>query len=212
MRYKYLLFDWDGCLARTLDVWFESYKKTLDELGIKKKDKEITAVFGNWQGGTLLGAPDNDKFFERVDSMVKDQMPQIELHNGVKKALAKLKEEGYVLAILSSSIREYLIPAMKYHEILDLFEVVITGEDVKEHKPSPEVIYKAMNKLGGNKKEHVMIGDSDKDVMAAGNAGIDSVLYFPEEHKLFYDLDELIKSKPTFLINKFEEISKILNI
>lgn len=210
MKYKYILFDWDGCLARTLDVWLDSYKQTLKELGIKKTGKEITSVFGDWQGGDKLGAPDNDKFFERVDELVKDKMPKVGLHEGAGEVVKKLKMNGCTLAILSSSLREYLIPAMKHHGIFDSFELIITGEDVKKHKPDPEVINKAIKKLGGDKKEYVIIGDSDKDVFAAKNTGIDSILYYPDEHELYYDLDILMESQPTFLAHNFRQMYKFL--
>jgi pyrophosphatase PpaX len=210
MKYKNLLFDWDGCLAKTLELWLAAYKSTLKELQINKSDFEITSVFGDWQGGSKLGAPDNDKFFERVDDIVRERMVKVDLHDGVKSVLRKLKDKGFTQVVLSSSLREYLNPAMEYHGIMDLFEFVVTGEDVKKHKPDPEVINYAVKKLGGPKSGYIMIGDSNKDMFAARNADIDSILYYTEEHKLFYDLNSLLESQPTFVANNFDEIYEFL--
>jgi len=107
MKYKYILFDWDGCLAKTLDVWLASYKQVLKQLGINKKNKNITAVFGDWQGGRKLGAPDNDEFFNKVDNLVKSKMLKVDLHKDVRNVIKQLKGSDYTLAILSSSLRNY---------------------------------------------------------------------------------------------------------
>ena len=197
-------------MARTLDVWLASYKHTLKELGIDKTDREITAVFGDWHGGVKLGAPDNDQFFNRVDELVKNKMPTIDLQPGAKNTIKKLNRDGCHMAILTSSLREYTIPALKYHNLINMFEIIITGEDVKKHKPDPEVVNLAIERFGTNKETSVMIGDSDKDVFAARNAGIDSILYYPEEHKLYYNLETLRKSKPTYLARSFEDVFKQL--
>lgn len=45
-----------------------------------------------------------------------------------------------------------------------------------------------------------MIGDSDKDLGAARNFGIDSVLFYPAEHKKFYDLEKLKELEPTYFL------------
>ena len=55
-----------------------------------------------------------------------------------------------------------------------------------------------------------MIGDTEKDVGAANNAGIDSILFFPPEHKRFYDIDKLKKHKPTHIVSDFRHIIEIV--
>jgi pyrophosphatase PpaX len=210
MKYKYILFDWDGCLARTLDVWLASYKQTLTELGIKKTDKEIVLVFGSWHGGSELGAPDNDKFFERVDQLVENKMPLVKLYDKAAEIVQKLNSRNFRLALLSSSIRSHIEPAMKANKIYSFFEMLITGEEVKKHKPDPEGINLALRKMNASKKSFIMIGDSTKDILAAKNAGVDSILFYPKEHKLYYDLELLKKSHPTYIANSFDDIFKIL--
>ncbi len=210
MKYKYVLFDWDGCLAKTLELWLEAYQQTLNELGIKKTDREIGTVFGSWQGGSELGAPDNDIFFKRVDSIVEDRIPKVDLHENAVDTIHKLIRSNYILIILSSSYKKFIIPALKLHKIQDAFGFVITGEDVTKHKPDPEAINLAIEKLGGNKKKYIMVGDSYKDVMAAKNAGIDSILYFPKEHGIFYDYEDLIKTEPTHTISNLKEIYDLI--
>lgn len=51
-----------------------------------------------------------------------------------------------------------------------------------------------------------MVGDSSSDIIAAQNAGVDSVLFFPTEHAKFYDIKKLIALKPTHTIKDFRDI------
>jgi phosphoglycolate phosphatase-like HAD superfamily hydrolase len=64
--------------------------------------------------------------------------------------------------------------------------------------------------FGGTKSQAVMIGDSDKDLGAANNAGIDSILFYPPEHKKFYDLDKLRQLGPTYIVDDFRKIVEIV--
>lgn len=49
--YTYILLDWDGCLAKTLDLWLEVYQQTFAEYNIFPEDKAIIQqVFGDWNG------------------------------------------------------------------------------------------------------------------------------------------------------------------
>lgn len=44
-KYEYILLDWDGNLAKTLDVWLVAWRTVLNENGYFPSDEEITANF-----------------------------------------------------------------------------------------------------------------------------------------------------------------------
>ena len=88
---------------------------------------------------------------------------------------------------------------------------MISADEVINHKPHPEVIEKGMSAIGAIKEQTVMIGDSRKDLEAAKNAGIDSVLIYPESHKTFYDLRQLMTYEPTYVVSGFEELNQLIN-
>ncbi len=87
---------------------------------------------------------------------------------------------------------------------------MIANEDTDKHKPDPEPLEKALQLLNGTKQEAIMIGDSDKDIGAATNAGIDSILFYPSEHAKFYKLDELQALNPTHIVDDFRQILQIV--
>lgn len=63
-----------------------------------------------------------------------------------------------------------------------------------------------MRLLGASPSETIMVGDSPNDLIAAKKANIDSVLYFPFKHEVFYDIDDLIALSPTFIVHNWAEL------
>lgn len=209
--YENILFDWDGCLAQTLPLWLEAYKAVFAEYDIYPKDKEITEkVFGDWQGPGKFGVKDIDEFVKKLVSRVDQGYPDVELYDHAQEVLETLKGRGKKLALLTTSIRATLEPALKNTGVKKYFEVVLTGDDVRRHKPDPEMIDKALIQLGGSRETSIIIGDSKDDLGAANKAKIDSILFYPKNHELFYDLENLRSFNPTYIINDLSEMMNIL--
>jgi len=95
--------------------------------------------------------------------------------------------------------------------MMGLFDAIIAWDDVTEHKPNAEPIEKALEAIGGNKEQAIMVGDTEKDILAGHNAGVDTVLYYPPEHSKFYSYDRLTKHKPTHVIKDFRKLIDIVS-
>ena len=195
-------------MAEILDVWINAYQIVFARYGVKPTKQEIAFHFGDWKAPKYFEITDIDGCFKQIDEIANSDLKKVALSPGAFKLLGELKDKH--LAILSSTPREILAAALKHNKILDLFEVVLAGEDVVHHKPNPEVINKGLSKLNGDPSFAIMIGDSRKDIEAAKNAGVDSILYYPKDHSIFYDLKDLNKYNPTFKISGFNEALKIL--
>lgn len=208
-KYKYILFDWDGCLAETLEVWMHAYEVVFARYGVNPTKQEIAFHFGDWKAPKYFGINDVDGCFKQIDEIVNNDLKKVALSPCAFDLLNDLRKSKH-LAILSSTPREILEEALKYNYIYDYFETILAGEDVINHKPNPEVINKGLEFLGGSKDEAVMIGDSRKDIEAAKNAGIDSILFYPKNHSVFYNFKSLTEYKPTYIISNFSEASKYL--
>lgn len=210
-NYKYILFDWDGCLAKTLDAWMGAIKKTLAIYNLSPSDLEIGHHFGDWRLLEYFGITGEE--YEKADKnlvdMAAESLVTVELYPGARELLEYLRPTKKI-ALLSSSEKFILDRALDSNNLRKYFDIVISGDEVTNHKPHPEVIEKGLAALGGKKEEAVMIGDSRKDLEAANNAGIDSILVYPPEHKIFYDLDELKAYKPTYVVSELSEIKGII--
>lgn len=208
-QYEYFLFDWDGCLAKTLEVWLNAYKTIYREYGVEPTDQEIAQHFGDWKAPRHFGIEDVDGCVNKIVALANDKLHQVELYDGAKDLLDSLSKSTK-LALLSSSERKVLQWGLEHNGLQDVFDVVIAGDEVVNHKPHPEVIEKGMAALGATKDKTVMVGDSHKDLEAANNAGIDSVLVYPPNHKTFYDLNKLKSYEPTYFVSGFAELRTLL--
>jgi len=211
MKYTPIVFDWDGCLAKTLTIWLEGYRQTFSEFGIQIEDKEITRnIFGDWKGPMKYGVTDIDNYNQKLLARVNSGCPTVGLYDQVYDTLKQLRQAGRKFALLTSSMRQLITPAITHNRVDNLFDLILTAEDVTNHKPDPEVIFKAIEKLGSERETTVIVGDSKSDLEAATRASIDSVLFFPSQNELFYDLERLKEYQPTYVINHFNELLSVV--
>lgn len=92
-------------------------------------------------------------------------------YDGIMELLAKLKEQGYMTAVISNkydaAVKEL---AVQYFDGL-LSAAVGEGGDVRP-KPEPDGINKVLGQFGLAREEAIYVGDSDVDVITAHNAGL----------------------------------------
>lgn len=210
-QYNYILFDWDGCITKTLELTLDAYKKIFAEYRVYP-DTEIIVknVLGDWNGPKKLGIEDIDTFTKKLLYKANETYSSAGLYEGVRDTLIKLKRMGKKIALITTSPKSIAWPAIKCNNLAEMFNVYLMSEDVKNHKPDPEIINKAIEKQGGDKDQSIIMGDSKSDLGAAVNAGIDSILFYPKEHEKIYDLDMLKAYNPTYIVGNFEDILKIV--
>ena len=90
----------------------------------------------------------------------------------VRSLMDFLKEKGCQRGIVSTKYRYRIMEALEANRMGELFDLIIGGEDVHSHKPDPEGILIAIERLGCLKEEVVFVGDSLYDYYAAENAGV----------------------------------------
>lgn len=209
-KYKYVLLDWDGNLARTLDIWHAALKEPLIKRGHNFADDEIGANFAIFQERMeQLGIKDIAAIIGEAHEIAARECPNVELYPEAITTLEKLRELGAKIALVTTSQHYQIDPLLQKYDMASFFDAVVCGDDVSSHKPHPEPIEKALKLLGAEKQEAVMVGDSGNDISGATNAGIDSILFFPEEHVKFYKLEKLQEFKPTYVVERFYEIVSI---
>jgi HAD superfamily hydrolase (TIGR01509 family) len=214
--YNYILFDWDGTLAKTLDIWLETYKFICNKYGVdisNLSDLEIVErSFGLWAKGlSNLGIKNFDKAYEESKEIVDEKVKNVEIYINAEKLLKDLTNRGKKLALHTSSFRNMLYPTISNRNLEKYFSIILTKDDVKNGKPDPEVINKELAFFKIKPEKALIVGDSDSDIKAGNNAGVDTVLFYPEEHKKFYREEFLLKEKPTYVINDLLELLKVVN-
>jgi pyrophosphatase PpaX len=190
-----ILFDWDGTLAQTLEIWLSTLRTALAAADLHPSDKQIGALFGNVNIHHELGIkPEKIAVYESQFDDVYNKLESTELYLGAKQVLQSLKADGYKLGLVSTSNQRMLEVALAANDLTDYFDVIVTADDTSKHKPDPEPINIALKRLQSTPETAIFVGDSDKDTGAALNAKLPLFLFAPEYHEFFYNLEELKQS------------------
>jgi len=103
------------------------------------------------------------------DTTENHQFPVIE---GPKETLSKIKENNQKSCFISTKTRESMNLMIKYNRSDSILDFSVSGDEVKNFKPVPEGILKALNNFNDKPKEAIFIGDSLHDLGAARNANV----------------------------------------
>ena len=88
------------------------------------------------------------------------------------KMLKSLKDNGYILALVSTSRKVFIDILIEEYKIDDLFSSIVAREDVANLKPAPDAYLLAMQSLGLKSKECLAIEDAKRGIEAALKTGI----------------------------------------
>jgi HAD superfamily hydrolase (TIGR01549 family) len=195
-QFKGIIFDIDGTLTSTNELIFASFNYiTKKYLGKTYSNEEILKWFGPTEDVILKEfCGDNyEKAREEYYKFYSDNHFMADIYPGIEEILKELKARDTLLSIFTGKGREAATITLKKLGIFDYFDLIITGDEVKEHKPSPEGIEIFLNKFKLDKNDVLMIGDAPSDVRAAHAAGIKvaSVLWdsLAKHHVLQMDSD-----------------------
>ncbi len=210
--YKYILFDWDGTLAKTLDVWLNTYKEIFLSEGLFPTDAEIVVnAFGQREKGMEnIGSKNPSESWDKVVARVNSEIQDVPLYENATEVIAQMKIKNMKLALLTQSDKATVMPAIDKNQLAQYFDIILTKDDVVNKKPDPEIFLKALDKLGASKSETLVVGDSHHDILGGKNAGIDTVVFYPKENEKFYSILELKKGNPKYFIADLNELLRIV--
>ncbi len=204
-RFQGIIFDIDGTLTSTNQLIFDTFnhvaKKYLDKTFT---DKEIIGMFGPPEDVILknLFSDNLEEATEDYYDYYKANHSIAKIYFGIKDLIKELKNKSVLLSVFTGKGRRSSMITLKEIGVAKYFDMIVTGDDVDEHKPSPEGILKFVDKFNLPKDKVLMIGDAVSDVKAARKAGVDyaSVLwdsYGAEQvkqinsEKIFHSVEEL---------------------
>ena len=174
---KGLFFDLDGTLFDTDEANFLSYKKSFLQKGFEVNKSQFNEIKGTRSDYFIpILAPnitkddiqDIKKYKSKFYSELIDKIPP---NNELISFLATMRPH-HKIALVSTASRENAIPILKKAKIIDLFDLLIFGGDVKNSKPDPESYNLALQGLNLRPDEVVAFEDSETGILAARNAGI----------------------------------------
>lgn len=174
-KFKGFIFDIDGTLTSTNQLIFDSFN-FISKKYLKKTftDEEIIGLFGPTEDVILKDWCGNN--YEQARKEYYDYYSEhhtiANLFDGINEILEYLKGKKYPLGIFTGKGRDASFITLRHLGIEKYFNLVITGDDVENHKPSPEGILIFLKQFKLSPGNVLMIGDSVNDVKAAKKAGV----------------------------------------
>jgi pyrophosphatase PpaX len=209
MRFRLVLFDLDGTLIDSGPIILASMQHAVrtvlgreippDELGVTVGGQGIVAQM------TAIDAEHADELLEAYRDHNDGLHETLEAFDDLLAILPGLKAEGRKLGIVTAKRHRTVALALdRFPALAELFDVVVAHEDTTRHKPDPDPVLLAVEKLGGTAEEAVYVGDSPFDVGAAQAAGVFAIAVgwggiHPAERLLALDPDAFVRTPEELL-------------
>jgi len=216
-----IIFDWDGFLAKSLQVWLDAFQSGYSSFDLRPGNAEISSRFGHWEKAyNLTNLDDILKLNEVARSKAIPQLDSVELFPGAKETLnlvSSLRNASHLsgAVLWTGSHRDAIERPLAYHGIADIFDLVITRTDPVLPKPDSEAIGYAAKylDLDVRPEQIVVFGDTDNDVLSAKNFGARSVLFLPPDNLEIYGADQVSSFEalqPDFMVRSHQEVYRLL--
>ncbi len=183
LRVRAVLFDVDGTLLDAMAAFRVVAQRAAAPYGLAiTEDAVRQALNTNCPFWDLVLAPDHPERATLTRDLVRtarDLWPGVLAEHGrvfpaVPALLDTLRDRGARLGIVTGGHGSSLVPISELG-LLDRFEAIVTGRDVKRPKPDPEGLLKAAAALDVDPAEMAYVGDTPMDVGAARAAGMFAV-------------------------------------
>ena len=207
-----IIFDLDGTLAQTTQLIFATFNHVAEKyLGKRFTPAEITAMFGPPEEVAI----ENLVGKERVEEAMEDyfafyetqHLQMADAHHGIRETLDTLKQRGVILAVFTGKGKRTTVITLENIGLKKYFDLIVTGDDVDNYKPSAEGIRKVLKTFSLKPDEVLMVGDSVSDVKAAREAEVSIAAVVWDS----YNKDKVAQMDVDYLFHRVEELADWLN-
>jgi putative hydrolase of the HAD superfamily len=182
LRREAILFDLDGVLASSEGKKSEAHVETVLTLGGTPSQK-LVELFGEVIG--LSYEETRDRFLEcgkvhatpeirqayrgAYQSIYQGKLESVELAPGARSLLQSFSGRQYRIGLVSSAHPEEVTTIVRRNRVDHFFEVIVTADSVKNHKPAPDPYLRALELLGLERAPHcaVVFEDTRPGITAA---------------------------------------------
>jgi phosphoglycolate phosphatase len=175
-----VIFDFDFTLADSSAGAAECANYALRRLGLPEADAATVhttiglSLHAGFEMLTGLGDPSRaarfaSLFVEHADRVMADHTV---VYDYVPEVVASLRRRGVPLGIVSTKFRYRIEHILAREKLVEHFGVIVGGEDAARHKPDPEALLLALDRMGCRAEDAVYVGDHPVDARAARAAGV----------------------------------------
>lgn len=182
--FKAAIFDMDGTILDTELVFRSIVFEVAGELGFEMTDAVHKAMVGSSHETTNRLLIDTygvafpyTVFDEKCRVMMRERMHvDVPVKAGAREILSELRGRGIPTAIATSSRNAHATAHLGAARLIDMFDTIVTRDDVANPKPHPEPYLMAAGRLGIEPAHCLALEDSHTGVRAASAAGMQTIM------------------------------------
>lgn len=180
-QYQAICFDFDYTLGDSTESIVAGFAHAMTKLGHPVPDRETvrrTVGYMLEDCYTLITGDESEENRAKfrlyfIEVAMERQRRETILFPGAVELLRALKDRGVKCGIVSSKRGDTIEIIMENHNVRECLELIVGSHDVQKHKPDPEGLLWAMERLGVKPEEILFCGDTVIDAETAKNAGCD---------------------------------------
>ena len=207
IRYPVVLFDLDGTVVDSGPIILASMRHaTREVLGTEHTDDELMQAVGGpgLEAQLSVFGPDDVDELVRVYRAHNEPLHDtLEAFAGMEDVLVRLRAEGRRLGVVTAKRRSTVELAFANVPLGHLFETVVGGDETEKHKPDPEPLLLAAERMGVDPSQAAYVGDSPFDVGAAKAAGMYAIAV---TWGRIHDRSRLERAEPDAIVDSPEEL------
>jgi len=202
---KAVIFDMDGVIVNSEPLHRKAYFDMFEEFNLNVSNRLYESFTGK---STSAICRELCKIFDLSISHEKlmlskrkhfktifDNDPEFQMIDGALSLIKNYFYNNLTLILASSASMTNINRIFKKFDLDKFFKAKISGADLKESKPNPEIFIKAAKLSGFNKSECIVIEDSTNGVIASKSAGIYCIGFnSPNSKNQNYDKADLVVS------------------
>ncbi len=180
-----VVFDMDGLMIDTEPIYQFSLQKAAKELGYEFEQSFFFSIIGQPNDACrkiIAGhfGPDFplDTFWKRWQQIWKEHAEStgISIKPGLTELLAFLNEHRIPKAVATSSDGEQAAFSLKASGLGRQFSHIVTGDQIPNGKPAPDIYLEAARRLGVDPEKCVALEDSETGILSATSAGMTAIM------------------------------------
>ena len=207
-----VLFDLDGTLIDSIELILGSMRHAFSRCDrtVPSDDEWLTGVGIPLRTMFHRYAASDVEIDELIAAYREHQLANhdslVRCYDEVPETLAALARAGHPLAVVTSKGDMLAKRGLELVGIASHFETIISCDSCTRHKPHPEPVLTALERLGYEPEEALFVGDSVHDIEAGNAAGVETVaaLWGP------FTREQLAVARPDRFIERIGELVQVL--